>query len=184
MINLLPPRLQKEIRAAHSNTLLLRYIILLVCSLAFMIGALAITYFTINQAVKRADTTKQENEQKAAGYLTTQSAATKLRSDLSAAKTLFDNEIRYSKVITRFSGLLPNGAAVDSFQVTDASFSQPMNVPVRIRDRSAAEALQTSFMSSPYVTNDSIGSIQTEGGSSAYPYIADLRFTFTRSITQ
>lgn len=184
MINLLPPKLQNEIRAAHSNTLLLRYIILLICALCFMIGALAITYFTIVQAAERADTAKQQNEQKAAGYLASQAEATKLRSDLSSAKTLFDNEIRYSKVITRFSSLLPDGAAVDSLQVDDASFSQPMNVPVRIRDRTAAEALQNAFTSSPYVTNVSISSVRTEGGSSAYPYIAELQFTFTRSITQ
>jgi Tfp pilus assembly protein PilN len=155
-----------------------------VCALAFLFTALVITYFSLTQAAERADTAKLQNEQKAAGYTETQAAATRLRNDLSSAKTLFDNEILYSKLVTRLSGILPSGTAIDSLQVDSSSFTQPVTLNVQIRDRAAAEALQRNFTSSPYVTGVTLGSISTNTGGSSYPYSVELQFTFNRSIGQ
>lgn len=183
MINLLPQVQQKEIRAGYSNTLLLRYIILLICALAFLGISIGITYISLNQAAQQADTTKRENEEKATNYLETQAAVAKLQSDLASAKSLFDNEVSYSKVITRLSSLFPSGTAVDSLQFDSGSFSQPMTLSVQVRDQAAAEALQQNFSSSPYVSGASLGKISTNN-SSRYPYTVELLFTLNKAIGQ
>lgn len=184
MINLLPTSEQKEIRAARSNTLLLRYTILTAGVLVFLLGALGVTYFSLTQAAKQADATKESNEQRAIGYAETQSQANQLRSDLTSAKTLFDGEIRYSKVITRLSNLLPEGSAVDNIQLDEQSFSQPVTMSVQVRDQSAAESLRNNFTNSPYFTNVLLGAISTNGADSSYPYTVQLLFTYDRSIGQ
>lgn len=182
MINLLPPVQQKEIRAAYSNGLLLRYGLLLVAAMLFLLVAFGITYYALTQISRQADETKQSNEQEAIGYATTQSAATKLRSDLTTAKTLFDNETLYSKVLVRFSGLLPEGAAVTSLDLNEESFSKPVAIDIAIKNKTAAEKLESNFKESPYITSVTLKDISTNQDSKSYPYTAALEFTLDRSI--
>lgn len=181
MINLLPHEQQREIRAARSNTLLLRYTILLICALVFLGGSIGVTQISLKQAAERADATKLENEKKATDYVETQAAVTKLQSDLSSAKSLFENEVRYSKVLTRLSNLFPEGTAIESLQLDSGSFSQPMTLSVQVRDQAAAEALQTSFTGSEYVSGASLGRISTNN-SGRYPYTVELLFTLNKVI--
>ncbi len=183
MINLLPQVQQKEIRAARSNTLLLRYTILLVCALAFLGGSIGITYISLTQAAEQADVTKRENEAKVIDYQATQNAAAKLQSDLASAKSLFESEVRYSKALTRLSNLFPEGTAIDALQLDANSFSQQMTLNVQVRDQAAAEALQASFTSSPYVSGGTLGKISTNN-SGRYPYTVELLFTLSRTIAQ
>lgn len=183
MINLLPPVQQKEIRAAYANVLLLRYALLLVGAIVFLMVAFGITYLSLAQTSQRADETKQQNEQQASGYAQTQAVATKLRSDLSSAKSLFDNEVLYSKVLVRFSGLLPSGSSVESLQLSDDIFTEPATINVFIQNKAAAEALERNFAASPYIVSSSLTGVNTSQGA-AYPYTANLQFTFDRSIGQ
>lgn len=182
MINLLPRERRKEIRAAYSNTLLLRYLLLLLGALGFLLIALGITYFALFRAAAQADVTREDNEQRATGYTETQTVATKFRSDLTSAKTLFDEEVRYSLVLMRFSQLLPEGTAADSLSLTSGSFSQPSSMAIRVRNESAAKRLYANFSASEYVSDVSLGNINTTGNSD-YPYSVELTFTFNRSIS-
>ncbi len=184
MINLLPQDQQKEIRAAHTNTLLLRYLVLLVGALVFLFFALVITYFSLDATARQADATKTQNEQAATGYRETQAAATALRSELSAAKALFDNEIRYSKVFVRLSALLPEGTAVGNLSIDDKTFTSPTTLLVYVRGEQEARRLQESFSTSPYISSVSMGRVSTNEDGQAYPYTVELLFTFNRSIAQ
>ena len=181
MINLLPQEQQKEIRAARSNTLLLRYLILLVGALAFLLGALGITYVSLTTAARQADEVREQNEQAAIGYSDTQAAANALRSELSTAKSLFENEIHYSKVLLRLSALLPEGTSLQSFSVDTATFSQPVTLPVHVASEQQARQLYANFTQSPYITNASMTRVSTSSGAG---YIVELNFTFNRSIAQ
>lgn len=183
MINLLPQAQQKEIRAGYSNALLLRYIVLLICAFTFLLGSLGLSYYSLQQAAQTADTVKAENEKKATNYQTTQAAVAKLQSDLSSAKSLFDNEVLYSKAIVRLASLFPEGTAIDSIQFDAGSFAQQMTLSVQVKDQAAAEALQSSFNSSPYVSGANLGKISTSG-SGKYPYTVELLFTLNKSIGQ
>ncbi len=185
MINLLPQAQQKEIKAARSNTLLLRYLILLIGALLFLIAALGITYVALTADAARADAAKTKNEQAASGYSETQTAATELRNELTSAKTLFDTEVRYSKVLLRLSSLLPAGTAIESLSIDNASFTQPITLRIFIKGETQARQLQDNFKSSPYVTGVSMGRVSTSNEAGGeYPYTAELLFTFDRSIAQ
>lgn len=182
MISLLPREQQKEINAASANTLLLRYLILLIGATVFLFGALGVTYFSLTSSARQADATREQNERAAVGYQETQTAANTLRSELSSAKTLFDKEIRYSKVLLHLSSLLPEGTSISEFSLNNESFSQPVTLSVRISGKEQAQSLEQNFKASPYITNASLGNIKVNNDGSGY--IADLTFTFTRSAAQ
>lgn len=184
MINLLPKSKQKEVRAAYGNTLLLRYVILSTAALLFLAVALFITYVVLTREINHAEVKRQENEQRAAGYVETRKAAIQLRSDLVSAKTLFDNEVRYSKLLTRFSQLLPNGAAISELELNQQSLKQPVNIDIKINSREAVETLEKNFNNSPYIKSISLGSINTNNESSRFPYTVNVEFSFDGSITQ
>jgi hypothetical protein len=49
MINLLPPETKAQIAAARTNRLLLRYNMLLLAALAFLLAAFVIVYFSLSR---------------------------------------------------------------------------------------------------------------------------------------
>lgn len=68
MINLLPPESKRELRAARSNTLLLRYNIFLLGALAFLFLATGIVYVYLSDAKTKAERTVAENQVRTANY--------------------------------------------------------------------------------------------------------------------
>lgn len=182
MINLLPPAEKKEIRAGYSNVLLIRYTLLTVGALVFVILALGVTYFVLMQAQTSAESTTRNNQEKAIDFRDTQAAATKFRDNLSSAEKLFTNDVRYSKVLIRLAQALPDGTAISSLSIDDSSFTAPVALEVNVRGRSAAEALESSLGGSPFVSSVTLGSIRTNQDSSSYPYTADVTVTLDRSI--
>ncbi len=184
MINLLPPQAKKEIRAARSNTLLIRYAVLLCIAGVFLVGALAFAQFYMMNQGAIADELKRDNEQQASGFAPAQAAATSLRNDLRKAKQLLDNDIRYSQFLLRVSALLPNGTALDQLELSPDSITQPVTLKVLLRNEEAARQLLTSFASSPYITSSTIKGFTTNAPGATYPYAAELTVTFDRSIAQ
>lgn len=182
MINLLPREQQREIRAARTNTLLLRYLILLIGAVLFLLGALGVTYVSLAASARQADHIREQNERAAIGYQETQIAATALRSELSNAKSLFESEIRYSKVLLRLSALLPEGTSIESFTIDNTSFSQPITLSVHVSGEQQARQLEQNFQSSPYTTKVSMTGISVN--SDGKGYTVGLAFTFDRSIAQ
>lgn len=182
MINLLPDEQQKDIRAARTNTLLLRYLILLVGAMIFLLGAFGVTYLSLTSSARQADEVRAENEQAATGYQETQADATQLRNNLSSAKSLFDNELRYSKMLLRLSALLPKGSSLDSFSVNTDSFSQPTTLSVSVIGEQQARQLEENFKNSPYITGATMTGISVN--TERQGYTVTLSFTFNRSIAQ
>lgn len=183
MINLLPPPERKEIKAAYSNSLLLRYTALTGASLVFIIISLVATYVVLTQASNLADSTTKNNEQKVASFSNVQAQANSLRSDLTNAKQLFDNEIRYSKVLTNFAASLPSGAALSSITLDqNTSFTNPSTINIQIRNQTAAIALENSLQNSPFFKGVSLGSVNTNPQDNSLPYVVDVTFTLDRSI--
>lgn len=184
MINLLPPEQKKEIRAARVNHVLIRYIALLVGALVFLGGSLGVTYIFLDTSARNAEAVKAENEARTTGYAQTQAQAAALRNDLSQAKQLFDEELRYSQALLRISQHLPAGTALESLELTPETFSQATSLSVLITGESAAKALRDSFSGSQYFTNVSLGRLTINNDNATYPYTVELNLTMDRSIAQ
>ena len=99
MINLLPPEEKRQLRAARSNTLLIRYNILLLGVVAFMGISIAVTYVFLSASQQTAKQTIAENDAKVKQFNPIKEQAELFRQHLTTAKQILDNEITYSKAV-------------------------------------------------------------------------------------
>ncbi len=184
MINLLSTTQQKEMKAARSNTVFLRYIFILSGAVLFIIGALGVTYVFLDTSARQAEQIRADNEANTAGYQQTAAAASGLRSQISDAKTLFDAEIQYSKALTRLAELLPSGTALTSIELKPETFNASTTLSILVTGESAADRLREAFASSPYITSAQPGNLTINNDNSTYPYTVEFTVTIDRSIIE
>ena len=99
MINLLPPAYKKELRAARVNVVLRRYIIFQVIAIVLLAAMIAATFFVITMIKTNAEAEITSNQARASEYAGVETQAKQFQGNLSTAKTILDNEVRYTAVI-------------------------------------------------------------------------------------
>jgi hypothetical protein len=178
MINLLPYDAKHEIRAARTNVMLMRYIIVLAVAIIFL-STVGFSIYTVLMSTKAsAENTIKDNLAKASSYTSSENEATGLKNSLSAAKVVLDKEVRYTKVITGIAALMPSGAVIDSLNLSATSFGAPTTLLVYAKTTDIALAIKDRFQASPLFSNVAFTSI-----SSASPQSKDYPITATLSVT-
>lgn len=114
MINLLSPNDKKDIRAARVNTLLVRYMGIIAIAIAFIVGVLFVSFTILQQTKQNSLDQVRDNDVKADVYSKTRTQVESLSQSLSQAKTILDQEVRYSKVLTGVAALMPQGTIIES----------------------------------------------------------------------
>ncbi len=183
MINLLPKEQFRQLRAARSNVLLLRYNIGLSFVALFLGLVIAGIYFFLVNIHQTADATIVENQAKVNDFGTVRSQADEYRANLAKAKELFDKEIRYSKIYLEIARLLPSGTALDTLSLTSETIDQPLTLAVKIRGEDQAISALKSFQSSEMFNKSaSYGSLTMNSGDDkgTYPYIITLQVTINK----
>lgn len=181
MINLLPPEEKKQLQAARSNTLLIRYNILLATVVAFMGIAVAVTYVYLNSTQQNAQTTINQNDAKVSQYDPIKAEATEFRQHLVTAKQILDNEVTYSKVILEISQLIPSGVILQNLALDSQTFGTETTLVAEAKTYQDAIALKESFSKSPLFANvhfQSITAAGSQGGT--YPILVNLDVTIQK----
>ena len=183
MINLLSPEAKNEIKAAHNNILLVRYILLLVAAATFLAFSLAIAFYYLRTIRDNAEATISENTQKEGSYSQVKSKAEAFESKVANAKTVLDSQIDYSKVILNIARIMPEGSALDSLKLDKGSFGTPITLSVKLKGENAAEQLMKNFKAASFLTNVSKGDI-TLSDSNSYPYTMQVSITIDKEKAQ
>jgi Tfp pilus assembly protein PilN len=184
MINLLPQEEKRQLQAARSNTLLIRYNILLLGVVAFMGIAIAVTYVFLNSAQQRAQQTIQENNAKATQYASIQSQAQLFRQHLATAKQILDNEVTYSKVVLDISKLIPSGVVLENLALDSQTFGTETTLVAMAKNYSSALALKDSFGSSSLFSDVHFQSITAGGSDTTYPVTVNLNITIKKEVAK
>lgn len=179
MINLLPPEEKRQLRAARSNTLLLRYNFLLLGALAFLLLATGVVYFYLSSVKATAEQTVAENKSKVGGYASVQQQADSFRSSLMTAKQILGDSVSYTKVILAISQLLPPGVVTDNLSLDAKTFGTPTTFTAKAKSYDAALALKDSLEKSPLFSDVHFASI-SGGGESSYPINVTLNLTIQK----
>ncbi len=183
MINLLPPEHKRDIRAARANTLLIRYNILLVGVLAFLMLAIGIVYFYLSTTKAGAETTIKENKEKVAGFIATEQEAQLFRQNLATAKQILDREVNYTKVILKISNTLPSGTVLTNLTLDASSFGKETNMVAQAKSYDQAIALKDALNQSGLFTDVHFQSI-VSSGSADYPVTVNLYVTFKKEVAK
>jgi Tfp pilus assembly protein PilN len=180
MINLLPPEEKRQLRAARSNTLLIRYNILLLGVVAFMGISIAVTYVFLSASQQTAKQTIAENDAKVKQFNPIKEQAELFRQHLTTAKQILDNEITYSKAVVAIARLIPSGVVLDNLSLDSQTFGTETALVAQAKDYNSALALKDSFEKSPLLSDVHFDSITSGGSNSDYPVTVNLSITIKK----
>lgn len=182
MINLLPTEEKRQLRAARTNTLLIRYNILLIIIVAFSGLAVAVTYIYLSNTEQNAKSTLQDNEARVSQYSSVQSQATQFRQNLAVAKQILDNEVTYSSVILQIAQVIPSGVVLQSLDLDSQTFGSETTLTAQAKDYNSALALKDSFSKSPLFSDVHFQSITDNGSQGPYPITVDLNVIIKKGV--
>ena len=187
MIILLPPDDKKQLVASRTNSLLLRYSILL----SVFVAALAIEIvgmsFVVNLGKSQNETIIQENEAKTVGYTATRQKAEAFRSNLATAKYILDKQVPYTTLIFSLANSLPSGAVIDTLSIDPATFGTPTMLTVNTTSYQKAIDVKNSLQNAkvntttPLFTSVSFQSVTASESASDYPFTAVYNITYSKA---
>lgn len=180
MINLLADERKNDIKAARVNVIILRYTVILALAFAFIIGALYVSYTILTVTKANAETVIESNDVKADVYSETKQQVDALSTQLSGAKSLLDQEVRYSQILVQLGQIMPAGTIIGDMTLTAESFSGNSPVEIKAFARTTAEAsqLQTQFQGSSLFSQVSLNSTEASDEVEGYDVTVSLTVTF------
>ena len=182
MINLLPDLEKRELRAARTNSLLIRYNIALIASVAFLGLALVVVYYFLGTTKATAETAIAESKTKAVSFAAVESEAQLFRTNLSIAKQILDKEVSYSKVIIAIANVMPSGTVLDKLTLNSQDFGKPTTLVAQAKSYEAALSLKDSFQKSSLFTDVHFQSITANPSAqtSGYAFVVNLDVTIKK----
>ncbi|MBC7764382.1 hypothetical protein H7Y29_01580 [Microbacteriaceae bacterium] len=181
MINLLSPEDRRQLRAARSNNLLLRYTILLGVVILVLLAEMTGVYFMLSADKARNEEIIHENEARTVSYSATKSSATQFKSDLTTAKYILGNQVPYTKLITTIANILPSDAVVDTLSLNPTTFGTPTQLTIHTKSYQSAINVKQFLQKSAIFSDVSFQSVaQQTDNPGAFPFTAIYNVTISK----
>lgn len=181
MINLLPPLQQKELQAARSNTLLVRYNIILAGILGLILLAIGGVTLYLNTTKASSEQIVQDNNAKVADFDSVKNQADSFRENLRIGKEILNSEINYSNYVLALAALMPPGTVLQTLNLDQATFGTETTLAARAKSYQNALELKNALEKSSMFTNVHFQSI-TDSTDPAYPVGVTLAVTFKKEV--
>lgn len=182
MINLLADESKREIRAARTNVKLVNYIGVLGLGVAFLAVISVGVYFVLMNSQAEAEKLLSQGKTKTATYTSIEAQGQALRNSLSSAKTILDQEVVYTKILTSIAALIPAGVVLDSINLSPTTIGVPITLQFYAKTTQDTLTLKDSFQASPLFSSVSFQTLSstTSGKSSDYPVSTSLNVTINK----
>lgn len=190
MINLLPPKERKELAAARTNTLLLRYVILLGVLIGFIILEIGVVYVLLSNDKNNNQATIDDNNTKTANYAPIKKQADEFRSNLSIAKYILGKQVPYTTLMLAIANGLPEGAVIDQLALDPNSFGKPSTLTVKTTSYDKAIQIKTALQGikindTPLFSDVSFESVSSsETATDQYQFSAIYNVTYSAKALQ
>jgi len=182
MINLLSDVRKDDIRAARANVIILRYTGLILLALLFLAGALYVSHSLLKQTMTANEEIISSNDVKADIYSETKQKVDDLSGNLTGAKAILDQEVRYSQVLVKIGQLMPPGTVLGDLKLDTASFNgAPVAMVAYAKSDAEATTLQSQFKSSPLFKEANLTTTEATGGIDGYPAKISLTVIFNKA---
>jgi len=180
MINLLPYETKQQIRAARINTILVRYIIILGFSFVFIVVVCLGTYYFLNN-----NKTSAEESSDNTSSASVQAQASIIRTNLATSKSILDQQVSYSEILTGIAVILPSGTIINSLSLSDSSFGSTLNLQVLSTSDSNEQVLKSNIEKSSLFSSYELVSIAKNDAASTktkYPSAISISFIINRGL--
>jgi hypothetical protein len=185
MINLLPSAKKAEIRAARTNVILIRYIVIILLATSFILGATYVTRTVLTMTKENSEKVIASNDLNADVYSATKAEVDNLSASVAQTNQLLGQEVLYSKVFISIGQIMPSGTIFDKLVLDSSSFSgTPVTTKIYAKSTAEATALQTAFKSSAVFSSVTFQPIVETGSTvEGYPVHFDATFTLNKGVT-
>ncbi len=187
MINLLPREQRRQLQAARTNVLLLRYTLGMAIAAAALLLVALVAYLLLADMFKTAENEIASNQSQVGRFSQVQAQATDYRKSLSDARSLFSSEIEYSKVYLAIARVIPEGTALDKLDLSPSTIGTPLAIPVKIKGQAEASSLIAAFQGAAIFNNTATFgalSINTGDDSATYPYVIIINATINKEAVE
>lgn len=178
MINLLPPKRLMNMRLAKSNTILSRYIKLLLISMIILGGIVAGAYYFLDIQQQRAAEAQRLDQKRIDALLPYHEQAQQLSTTVSTIANVMSSDVAFSNMLTQIGNLMPSGAALTGIQLSAEDLSAPLVVSAHVDTEQRAVVLLNNLNQSDLFERAQIRTIQlidSENESTkSYNYIVTL----------
>lgn len=161
MINLLPSSQIRQFRISIINNLIVRYIFLLIATLAAIALSTGIIQLATLNSKKDLESQLKNAEQQAQQFAEVKKKAETLRDNLKTAKTIVAKQVNYSKLLTTFSTILPEGVTVSAIAIDTLTINSPHTVQIAARDYWKIIETKKAMLKSDLIATASIENIDT-----------------------
>lgn len=198
MINLLPSDAKRDIRAARTNVLLLRYNLLTLAGVAGLLIICLGAFFILQANRSDAESKTSANSVKADSYKETRKAADEYKQNLATAKTILNSSVNYTSTIFAITKLLPDGVTMDSLNLTASDFGKQLVLSFHARSYNKTtkkfdvipvsydkvSELKENFQNSKVFSNVFFQSVTTDDPTKPYPIAVSLSAQLNKVVTQ
>lgn len=147
MINLMSPEAKRQINAAHTNSILVKYVIALPIIILVIMLEIAALYIVLMAGQNVDKQTMEENSQKAAEYSKVKSEAETFKSNLAVAKYILDTQAPYTAILSSISAEIPGGAGIQSITIDPNTFGSPTQMQLRVSSHEQAIEVKNKLQS-------------------------------------
>jgi hypothetical protein len=187
MINLLPPADKKQLTAARTNTLLLRYVVLMGAFIVILSIEILAVIFLVSAEKSRNESVIADNTAKTAEYSATKQQADLFRTNLATAKYILGKQVPYTTLIMGLANNLPDGSAVDQLTIDPATFGTSTTLTIKTVSYEKSIEVKNALTNAkingkPLFTSVSFQSVATSEAASNYPLTALYNVTYSKDI--
>ncbi len=182
MINLLSADQKDDIRAARANVIILRYMGIILLAIVFIVGIFYVSYTVQRTTMDYNTAIIASNDLKADVYSETKQEVDALSAKLNEAKTILDQEVRYSQLLPKLGQLMPAGTVLGDLNLSSANFAgTPVELVAYAKSSTEATSLQSLFQGSPLFSSVTISGTEEAGGIENYPVKISLSVIFNKA---
>lgn len=159
MINLLPPKRVIDIKVARSNTVLRRYIELILLSMVLLAGAVIVAYYFFAIQKNNVQKTVDLNQEKISKLEPVQKQAEQLSVTVNTISGLLSRNVKFSDMLTQIGGLMPSGSVLTGLQFSIEDVQSPLVISAQVDNEQKAAVLRNNIASSSLFKSADIKSI-------------------------
>ncbi len=181
MINLLSPNDRRQLTAARTNSLLLRYTLLLGVVIILLLAEIGGAYVVLSAAKASDEQTITENENKSKEYASTKKELASFTTDLSDAKYILSQQVNYTGIILRIAAVLPSDAVIEKLTIDPVTFGTPTSITVQTTSYQRAKDIKASLQNSRVFTDVNIQSVN-ETDDKTFPFTVTYNVTYSKDL--
>lgn len=184
MINLLPDTTKQQLRAARTNSALIKYILFLIISIIFLGAACGVSYIILGNSKTAAEKIIATSSTKSDSFLSVSNQATELSQKLLITKGILDQQVPYSDIVMGLAAVFPTGVVIDSLTLSNKTISSPVTIKARAKTADDATNLKINIQKSIQFSNYNLKSLSSDpSDQTGYPVLISIEVTINKSVT-